>query len=286
MSGDPTRSDDELAGSLATRDREVGEVDGLDQEPAEQSTSLRRFTRDDLPLLLGTPALCLLALGAWGWWRTSADLDDVELRILAWKSVLKAAREHLELTAVASVAVVLVAIPLGILLTRAGTRRAAPVVVALANVGQAAPVIGIIVLSAMWLGFGFWTAILALWLYALLPVLRNTIVGLQQVDPTLVEAARGMGMSPAGVLLRVELPIAVPVMLSGVRTALVLVVGTAAFGTFINAGGLGSLITTGITLQRDSVLVSGAVIIAVVALMVDWLGRVFELLATPRGLVR
>lgn len=127
---------------------------------------------------------------------------------------------------------------------------------------------------------------LALTIYAFLPVLRNTIVGLQGVDRTLIEAARGMGMSQIGVLRRVELPLAMPVIMAGVRTALVLVVGTAAFATFINAGGLGTLIVTGITLFRSPVLVSGGVLIAVLALLVDWLGRVLELVGTPKGLSR
>lgn len=244
-----------------------------------------RVRRQDLPLLLGTPAFCLAVAGAWAWWRSSATLDDVEARALAWSSVATGLREHVVLTLTASAAVVVVAVPLGILLTRRPLRRVAPLVVAVANIGQAAPVIGVFVLGAIWFGFGFWTAIGALWAYALLPVLRNTMVGLQQVDRTLVEAARGMGLSPLGVLRRVELPLAVPVMLSGVRTALVLVVGTAAFGTFISAGGLGYLITTGITLQRDSVLVSGAVLIAVLALLVDWVGRVIEMVASPKGLM-
>ena len=144
--------------------------------------------------------------------------------------------------------------------------------------------IGIIVLLAMWIGFGFRTAVISLGLYAFLPVLRNTIVGLQQVDPTLVEAARGMGMSGFDVLRRIELPLAIPIIMAGVRTALVLVVGTASFATFINAGGLGALIVIGITLFRNSVLISGALIIAVLALLIDWAGRVFERIATPKGL--
>ena len=84
-------------------------------------------------------------------------------------------------------------------------------------------------LLAIWLGFGFWTAVLALTLYGLLPVLRNTIAGLQGVDPTLMEAGRGIGMSASGVLFRIELPLAVPVIMAGVRTALVLLVGTASW---------------------------------------------------------
>jgi osmoprotectant transport system permease protein len=86
------------------------------------------------------------------------------------------------------------------------------------------------------------------------------------------------------VLARVELPLAVPVIMSGVRTALVLVVGTATFATFINAGGLGSLITTGITLFRYPILVSGAVLVALLALLVEWAGRLLEMLARPKGL--
>jgi osmoprotectant transport system permease protein len=157
-------------------------------------------------------------------------------------------------------------------------------VVGIANAGQSAPAIGLVVLLAIWIGFGFWTGVLAFTLYGILPVLRNTITGLQGVDPTLVEAGRGMGMSGRAVLLRIELPLAVPVIMSGVRTALVLVVGTATFATFINAGGLGSLITTGITLFRYSVLVSGAVLVALLALVVEWAGRVLEMLARPKGL--
>jgi osmoprotectant transport system permease protein len=155
---------------------------------------------------------------------------------------------------------------------------------AVANTGQAAPAIGLFVLLATWLGFGFRTAVLTLVLYAALPVLRNTMVGIERVDPRLVEAGRGMGMSALAVLLRVELPLAVPVLLAGVRTALVLLVGTATLATFVDGGGLGVLITTGITLSLNSLLVSGAVLVALLALAVDWLGRVVEHVARPKGL--
>jgi len=93
-----------------------------------------------------------------------------------------------------------------------------------------------------------------------------------------------MGMSATSVLLRVELPLAVPVMLSGIRTALVLVVGSATLATFIGAGGLGLLITTGVNLFLPSVLVSGALLVALLALFIDWFGRVFEHYARPKGL--
>jgi osmoprotectant transport system permease protein len=94
-----------------------------------------------------------------------------------------------------------------------------------------------------------------------------------------------MGMSPRQVLTRVELPLAMPVIMTGARTALVLLVGAGAFATFIDAGGLGTLIQTGITLYRFSVLVSGAILVALLALVVEWVGRILESVLTPEGAV-
>jgi osmoprotectant transport system permease protein len=230
------------------------------------------------------PVAILLALGAWALWRSSASLDSIEARQLDWTEIGHLAVQHLQVTVVATLVVLVVAIPLGILLSRPRFRRASTPVVGVANAGQAAPAIGLIVLLAMWIGFGFKTAVIALALYALLPVLQNTIVGLTQVDPTLVEAGRGIGMSSLAVLFKVELPLAVPVMAAGIRTALVLLVGTATLATFINAGGLGGLIVTGITLFRYPILVSGALLVALLALAVDWAGHVIEEIVRPKGL--
>jgi osmoprotectant transport system permease protein len=112
--------------------------------------------------------------------------------------------------------------------------------------------------------------VIGLWAYSLLPVLRNTVAGLAGVDPDAVEAARGMGMSPAQLLVRVELPLAWPVIAAGIRTAAVVNVGTAALATFVGAGGLGDLITTGLDNQRDRILYTGAALTALLALTVDW----------------
>jgi osmoprotectant transport system permease protein len=259
--------------------------DELTGESAPAPSRPRRgLDRETLLLLGGLPVLVLVILGGWVLWRATADLDTISERALGWHAVTELAWQHVKLTLVSSAIVVLVAVPLGIAVTRPRLRRLAPAFVGVANAGQAAPAIGLIVLLAIWISFGFWTAVLALTLYGLLPVLRNTVAGLEGVDPTLVEAARGMGMSAAATLLRVELPLAVPVIMAGVRTTLVLVVGTATFGTFVNAGGLGALITTGVTLFRYDVLVSGAVLVAVLALVVEWLGRVLEALARPKGM--
>lgn len=213
-----------------------------------------------------------------------ADLSETERTTLAPAALWGYTVEHLALTAVAALFVLVIAVPLGIVLTRAPLRRFSGPVMVVANFGQAAPAIGLIVLLAMWLGFGFWAAIIALVLYAVLPVLRNTMVGLRQVDERLIEAGRGMGMSPAAVLWKIELPLAVPIMLAGIRTALVLLVGTATLATFINGGGLGILIITGVNLDLTVVLVCGSILVALLALVVDWVGRLVEHVARPKGI--
>jgi osmoprotectant transport system permease protein len=261
---------------------EVVEPESQEQRPQRRTRS--RLSREQALLLSVLPVIVLLVFGGWVWWRQTADLDAIESRQLAWGTLGDLTWQHVKLTLVTTVFVLLTAIPAGILLTRRKLRRAAPLFVGIGNIGQAAPAIGLVVLLAIWLGFGFWTAVLAFTLYGVLPVLRNTIVGLQGVDQTLVEAGRGMGMSARAVLFRIELPLAVPVIMAGVRTALVLVVGVASFATFIDAGGLGALIQTGITLFRTSVLVSGGLLIALLALLIDWVGRVLEAVARPKGL--
>ncbi|MCT1657764.1 ABC transporter permease [Brevibacterium luteolum] len=240
--------------------------------------------RRDLRDLLVQAGLIVAAFGVLIWWLLTTDLTEVESSTLAPGAVWSLTVEHLLLTVISAAIVLAVAIPLGILLTRPALRRAAGPVMAVANIGQAAPAVGIIVLFGFWLGFGLQAAIAALVVYALLPVLRNTMVGLTQVDRQLIEAGRGMGMSAAAVLFRVELPLAVPVMLSGIRTALVLLVGTATLATFVNGGGLGLLITTGVTLDLTRVLIAGAILVALLALVVDWTGRVVELAVRPKGL--
>jgi len=263
---------------------EEAEELGTPEEPTDKPGRRRRLGGEQLVLLVTIPLLVAVVLAAWVLWRLAADLDSIEARQLAWGTLLQLTWEHIVITAVATVCVLVIAIPLGVAVTRPRLKRAAPLVVGVANAGQAAPAIGLVVLFAIWFGFGFRTGILAFTLYGVLPVLRNTITGLEGVNPTLVEAGRGMGMSGPGVLFRIELPLAVPVIMAGIRTALVLVVGTATFATFINAGGLGALIVTGINLSRDSVLISGALLVALLALLIDWLGRILETVARPKGL--
>lgn len=235
---------------------------------------LRRLTQ---------PIICVLAVAGCLLYTNTKDLTTKE-GLLANGELWDGFVRHLWLTVVAAVFVIAIAVPLGVLLTRGRARRYANVVLALAGFGQAAPAIGLVVLGALYFGVGVWPFIGALTVYGILPVVANVVAGLEGVDARLIEAGRGMGMSGFKVLRSVELPIAVPVMLTGVRTAVVLMCGTAAFGGFVGAGGLGALINTGIKLGENSLLVVGAVLIAALALLLDWIVRIVEITATPEGL--
>ncbi len=281
MRGPGTRRAEELddRGDGAPEDTSAEEADVRDVGPP--AVRPRRVTWQKLTLL---PAvLVVLLLVTWLWFR-QADLDPISRNALSGGQVAKALRQHVELTVISTVFVLVIAIPLGVLLTRPAFRRATPVAMALANTGQAAPAIGLLSLLVIWLGTGRLAALIGIIAYAVLPVLSNTIAGLKANEPTLLEAARGIGMSPFGVLTRIELPLAVPLILAGVRTALVLNVGTATLATFGGGGGLGVLITTGITNQRMPVLVLGSILTVALALLVDWLASLAEVLLRPRGL--
>ncbi|MFD9335197.1 ABC transporter permease [Streptomyces sp. NPDC060028] len=234
--------------------------------------------------LVVLPAVLALVLLATYLWIENITLDSVAENSLAGGIVRLRLWQHVQLTAISTFWVLVIAIPLGIALTRGAMRRAAPLVTAIANIGQATPAIGLLALLVIWLGIGPSTAIIGMVAYAVLPVLSNTVAGLRAIDPQLVEAARGIGMSSTGRLRKVELPLAVPLILAGVRTALILNVGTATLATFGGGGGLGDLITSGIQTQRMPVLVLGSVLTVALALFVDWLASLAETVLTPRGL--
>lgn len=264
--------------------RDDGEADHDDRPAPEPDGPRRPARRVSWQKLTFLPVFLLLVLlGTWLWFR-GADLDAISENALGGGNVWLRLRQHIQLTVISTFFVLIIAIPLGILLTRPRLRRAAPIATALANIGQATPAIGLLALFVIWMGIGERPALFGIIIYAVLPVLSNTVAGLKANDPTLLEAARGIGMSPRGVLLKVELPLAVPLILAGVRTALVLNVGTATLATFGGGGGLGDLITTGITNQRMPVLVLGSILTVALALLVDWLASLAELLLRPRGL--
>ncbi len=192
--------------------------------------------------------------------------------------------DQIKLTVVSTVLVLAIAIPVGILLTRPFARSITPPAIAVFNIGQAIPSIGLIVLLAIIWNIGFWPVVVALVAYTVLPVLRNTMVGLRQVDASVIEAARGMGMTKRAVLTRIELPLAVPIIMAGLRTALTINVGTATLGALVGAGTLGEPIVAGIVQNRQLILIVGAILVAVLALLVDYLAAIAEEQLRPRGL--
>jgi osmoprotectant transport system permease protein len=233
---------------------------------------------------LVTPAvLALICLGLWAY-LSAQHLDSIERRALSMQLVWQRLGQHVGLVLVSTLIVIAVAIPVGVALTRPGLRRAAAPLLALANVGQAVPSIGVLVLLAVTVGIGFQKAVIALVLVSALPVLRNTMVGLSGVDPALIDAGRGMGLTRMAVLFRIELPLAVPVILASVRIAVILNVGSATLAAFTNAGGFGDFINTGIAINRTPILLTGSVLTAVLALFADWLIGLAERYLRPRGL--
>lgn len=271
------------------KDRPPGEHDVMghafrdeeEEPPPPPVAPRRRITWRKLVLL---PAALAIVLAITYLWITNTHLDSIARNSLTGGNVRLRWWQHVKLTAISTFWVLIIAIPLGIALTRRLLRKGAPVVTVVANIGQATPAIGLLALLVIWLGIGPSTAIIGMVIYAVLPVFSNTVAGLRAIEPSLVEASRGIGMSAMGTLTKVELPLAVPLILAGVRTALVLNVGTATLATFVGGGGLGDLITSGIQTQRMPVLVLGSVLTVVLALLVDWLASLVEVALTPRGL--
>lgn len=253
--------------------------------PTAGSDTSRPSHRPSPMEVLGTPILLAVMFGGTYLWIGTQDLDTIEARVLRPDVLWGRTVEHLQLTLASTVIVLLIAVPLGILASRRAARPAVPFVLGVANVGQGVPSIGLLaVVYALFGLFGFWPVVGGLVAYSALPILRNTMVGLQQVDPALIKASRGMGLSPLMVLTRVELPLAVPVIFAGLRTALIINVGTAALGFLFGAGGLGVIIFNGIGLNRDTVLIAGVVLVSGLALLVSYLAGMAGRLLSPRGL--
>jgi osmoprotectant transport system permease protein len=249
------------------------------RRPGRRRTGMEVFRHYlAMPLALVVAALLLYL------WVQSRSLDSIEQRLLTAEGIQRTLLRHMYLVVVSTVIVIALAVPAGILLTRRWARTIRPGVLAVANAGQAIPSFGIIVLLGVWFGFGVRYAIIALVIFAFLPILRNTMVGVSQVDPAILEAGQGMGMTRRMILWKLEMPLAVPVVLAGIRTALMINVGTATIAVLTNAGGLGQIVYSGIQLNRDTVLYAGAIMVAILALAVDYVASVAEEHLSPRGL--
>lgn len=191
-------------------------------------------------------------------------------------------REHLLLVVVSLIAAVLVAIPLGVLAYRVEWLQRA--ILSVVGIIQTMPSLALLVFMIPLFGLGALPAIVALFLYSLLPIVRNTLTGLSQMDPSLKESASVLGLSSWQRLWLVELPMASPSILAGIKTAAVINVGTATLGALINAGGYGQPILTGLRLGDTSLLLQGAIPAAVLALLVQWGFDLLERYLVPAGI--
>ncbi|MFP4534447.1 MAG: ABC transporter permease [Spirochaetaceae bacterium] len=184
-----------------------------------------------------------------------------------WERILFLTYQHVYISLIALGLTLLVCLPTGIYLTR--RPRIATYVIGMANVFQTIPSLALLGFLIFVFGIGNDNAIAALFLYALLPVLQNTYTGIKNVSPRVVQAARGMGMTDFQITAQVELPLAMPVIISGIRVAAVWIIGTAALAAAIGGGGLGRLIFSGLATIRNEVIVAGAVPATILALVAD-----------------
>jgi osmoprotectant transport system permease protein len=231
----------------------------------------------------------LAALGLSGGARTSdaspPSQNEQSFPAYMWAHRSSLASEvvrHLLLVAVALIGGMLVAIPLGLWLDYGG--RAAEPVIRAVGLLQTIPSIALLAFMVPLLGIGVVPALIALWLYSLYPILRSTYSGIRDADPNAVHAARALGMTPGQILRQVRLPLAAPTILSGIRTAAVIAVGTATLAAFIGAGGLGEPIATGLALADTKLILSGALPAAALALIVDAVLGIVERETTPAPL--
>ncbi|MDG2497378.1 MAG: ABC transporter permease [Aquiluna sp.] len=225
-------------------------------------------------------ALAILGIAVWVY----SDLDKITIAILSPEKIQRQLGETLILGLTSSLLVILISVPVGILVTRKGYPRLKSLLVNTLGLGQALPAYGLIVIFFSFMGSGIVTVILALAAFSLLPVLRNTIVGLEQVDKSVIDAARGMGLTARQILLKIELPLAVEVILAGIRTAVVINVGFSALAFLVGGGGLGETINSGLKLDRGPAILIGAVMVAILALVFDFLSALAQKYLKPKGL--
>ncbi|OCS85150.1 ABC transporter permease [Caryophanon tenue] len=190
--------------------------------------------------------------------------------------------EHLYISLIALALGAIVAIPLGILLSK--TKRIAKVVLAITSVFQTLPSLAILAMMIPFLGVGKVPAIVALFIYTLLPILNNTYIGMQSVSKDLRNAGTSMGMTTMQSIRLVELPLAIPIIMAGIRLSAVYVIAWATLASYIGAGGLGDFIFNGLNLYQTNLIIGGAILVTVLALLTDFVLSKVEIWVTPKGL--
>lgn len=214
--------------------------------------------------------IVLIALAIFvGWYILKYPTDNIVANYVTLPKIKVAVWQHLYLIVISSALAIATSVPLGMVLTRKSMRYLCGTIVSIVNFGQTIPSFAVIALCFGVFGIGAKSAIFALWLYSLLPILNNTIAGLRSVDPNVIDAARGMGMTKLQILFRIEMPLAMPVIFAGIRTAIVINVATAIIAAFVGAGGLGDFIIAGKNINRMQIMLLGAGYATMLALILD-----------------
>ncbi|MFE8701350.1 ABC transporter permease [Cytobacillus sp. FJAT-54145] len=196
--------------------------------------------------------------------------------------ILESAIEHLFISFLAILIAVCISLPLGIYISR--KRKVAELYIGITAVLQTIPSLALFGFLVPLLGIGTVTALVALIIYALLPILRNTYTGITGVEEGIIEAGEGMGMTSRQILWKIQLPLSLPYMMAGIRTATVLTVGVATLATFVGAGGLGDVIWRGLQSWNNSLVLAGAIPVALLALFLDFILKLIEKKVTPKGI--
>lgn len=190
--------------------------------------------------------------------------------------------EHFYISIIALLIAIVVAVPLGILLSK--TTRTANVVLTIAGVLQTIPTLAVLAIMIPIFGVGKTPAIVALFIYVLLPILNNTVLGVKNIDKNVIQAGQSMGMTKMQLMKDIELPLALPLIISGIRLSSVYVISWATLASYVGAGGLGDLVFNGLNLYQPPMIISAAILVTLLALIVDFLLSLVEKWAVPKGL--
>jgi len=229
-------------------------------------------------------SILALLLGLTIWITNLEWIKEGVYRPFTRGDILNSTISHLEMVLIAELIAISIGIPLGILVTRPGFRRLATPVVGGANVGQTIPSLAIIAIMAPILGFGLESAVVALFIYGLLPIVRNSYAGINNIDPAIVEAAKGMGMTRGQIARKIELPLALPVIMTGIRISTVITVGTAELAVLVGGKGLGTITLNGVLTLQPLTILQGAAPTAALAITLGFILERIESWMTSQGL--
>lgn len=192
----------------------------------------------------------------------------VNYSIENYNELLALSIEHLLMVVYGIGLALLFGVPLGIIAAK--FEKLAPLIISITNILQLTPSLAMLAILMLYFGFGFQTVVIGLFLYSLLPIVKNTYVGIKEVDGSIMEAGTGIGMTPLQLLMKIQFPLSIPFLMAGLRLAAVIAIAVATIGPYIGAGGLGTEIISGISIQSDVQIFAGAIPATLMALIADF----------------